>query len=1113
MQERKTKGFESRDKRMGMGGYLMVIQEARQQIQQIRQSLAQRAAQIRDIRSAESPSQMLLRTRSREQALASYAQSKQLEEAKQQALQEVQQAQQQVTAEEQRLETYVQSDAGKLQYAKEQGLKGTPVAKKIAPDHTIWGTRYETPYGTVDDYSEAIKREQKTYESQLSKLPEGIRGLTSAGYAPSSNLISKYIYPTAGTTEVGSNPLSSQAVPAVPNANFQTISGQSIYVAPPSPKPNFSAVKPEGMTPEGNLIYTPTIDKAVSIAPEMYKRKLTAFTSEALGNFGTELNRVLGIAGEKSFELFNRKGLRRYEKFESTPEFAKAEEVRLHQEEYDELERRYPGKFYGDYKFEIIDPLKGNKIFEFGREEGTRLRGIIEGTTLGTDRLLTFEEKREEYKRGFRGGGGIVTYGALFQVPGIAEALSLPLVAELATDINEPKKVGEWIVKNPELTLIGGLTLGSYGYRFGKYANEAVVKREPIKIDKNYKSPTYRMQTGEGKQARIGTSESFEASILSKEGSRAVVNTRVRDFFNLDPKYQGIYYQDPEGYAWALAKLQKQGLTLSQAKSIIAIDNAIYQERFVSSRELKLWNEALQTNKIGAKLTTEVRQPRVLINEDLGIYTRGAKTKIVTSEFRGNEITKGNVLGIKSGQTGEIAVGKIQEYTMWKTNEGYNYVPEAKVGKNIRVYELESASARPQDIYIKFRSGGITYEFPYTEYTNAKVSREIFPEKTPWYLEVGKVRVAKLSPNKVDLDQFNYIFDERFSKGIEITKLPKVEKDLPYFSKELSSGEKRFSNTEIKDFLKKDIKISEVSTNEFFPKDTGVTTEVITESAYYGDPAYSQLDRVIVNAPGGSYAPVTVLKPGTVKAFEIPQTDFKTLQNIGLAVGLETAMKADLKIIEEQLPIQKTDLALGEEIALTEDLGLGTDLGQPVISKSFVAQLPEVIQQNIQRQQITPSLVQITRTTQGTEQPPIRPTFARIPPFDKDTKKRKRKKKIGFADFEDAFDVEVRRRGKFVKVYKGLPKGEALFRGSERVRRTLEATFRVVPSKLKTTRADKYAGFVPSRKIFGKPKKPVGGKFGGFVQRRGQRLSSRSEVRSIQASRRKNKALFGRFGL
>ena len=110
-----------------------------------------------------------------------------------------------------------------------------------------------------------------------------------------------------------------------------------------------------------------------------------------------------------------------------------------------------------------------------------------------------------------------------------------------------------------------------------------------------------------------------------------------------------------------------------------------------------------------------------------------------------------------------------------------------------------------------------------------------------------------------------------------------------------------------------------------------------------------------------------------------------------------------------------------------------------------------------------------------------------------------------------AFRVELKRFGEFIPISKkALPKGRALRLGAMEARRTLGATFRIVPTEKVTSIID--IPFRPSPLIFRGYKIEAGKKIpleNEFIQFAKKRLSARGEVREIMAA--KLKAPRGRF--
>ena len=102
---------------------------------------------------------------------------------------------------------------------------------------------------------------------------------------------------------------------------------------------------------------------------------------------------------------------------------------------------------------------------------------------------------------------------------------------------------------------------------------------------------------------------------------------------------------------------------------------------------------------------------------------------------------------------------------------------------------------------------------------------------------------------------------------------------------------------------------------------------------------------------------------------------------------------------------------------------------------------------------------------------------------------------------QKAYDVFIKQRGQFKQIGKSLPKGSALELGAKQTIKTLSATFKITESGTTLKASKRYA---PSTNIF-RDYKILGGKIiqtpNQFIQRRGKRLMSGSEVREIQVAK------------
>lgn len=84
----------------------------------------------------------------------------------QQVQKQIEQYKEQIKGAEQEVESYLKTDAGKIQYAKETGLKGTPIYGRLGRDYAtqIMAYKYETPYGEVIDETPRYEAEKMAYK-------------------------------------------------------------------------------------------------------------------------------------------------------------------------------------------------------------------------------------------------------------------------------------------------------------------------------------------------------------------------------------------------------------------------------------------------------------------------------------------------------------------------------------------------------------------------------------------------------------------------------------------------------------------------------------------------------------------------------------------------------------------------------------------------------------------------------------------------------------------------------------------------------------------------------------------------------------------------------------
>ena len=108
---------------------------------------------------------------------------------------------------------------------------------------------------------------------------------------------------------------------------------------------------------------------------------------------------------------------------------------------------------------------------------------------------------------------------------------------------------------------------------------------------------------------------------------------------------------------------------------------------------------------------------------------------------------------------------------------------------------------------------------------------------------------------------------------------------------------------------------------------------------------------------------------------------------------------------------------------------------------------------------------------------------------------------------KQAFNVSVRKGGKFVEIGKGLPEGEAMKLGTETTEKTLRASFRLTPGGT-TTKKDIYFDFPNQRFTLPVPGSRIRAPL-TYIEKPTYRLSTRTEVREIQSSRNSVNRIIG----
>lgn len=256
------------------------------------------------------------------------------------------------------------------------------------------------------------------------------------------------------------------------------------------------------------------------------------------------------------------------------------------------------------------------------------------------------------------------------------------------------------------------------------------------------------------------------------------------------------------------------------------------------------------------------------------------------------------------------------------------------------------------------------------------------------------------------------------------------------------------------------------------------------------------LPKIITKIPKPSIAPSLKAPATSIQVKYVPQE--LLLQKSVPVVQLK--QPEALKIQIKQQPFQKE---ITKTITLTKQPQLLKQPQTSALKQPQAVKQPQLLKQAPLLKQ-PQELIQPQRTKQPPQmRVPRIPRVPKIPKSSKSSEFAKIKKESLALFSKQAYEVQLRRRGKFFAIARGLPLGRALKIGAERTKTTLAATFRLV-AKGTTAMEDIY--YSPSPAIFKAPKKPVGRI--AYVERLGKRLSTRSEVTEIKAFKRSKSRRF-----
>lgn len=593
--------------------------------------------------------------------------------------------------------------------------------------------------------------------------------------------------------------------------------------------------------------------------------------------------------------------------------------------------------------------------------------------------------------------------------------------------------------------------------------------------------------------------------------------------------------ESKKGYQKAKDILMDNKFTKEQAKQFLRR----YTPKYTVSRSL-FGGDVIQTSGATNKLNVllggirkEIPQRVSLGRIDLGggksveSFTRGGKIKKVKVLENIKEVLTKTPKGKEIGDTGEITLFK------GTTNELY---PLRRVGKKSETFE-ESIAAK--------KIGSLKSDLGSLEqYKTLDISKRITykkPKKFSYSISNIEVKVPELTRKKtIDLTAGS-IVEEARSIGItkegvivksedwtkvaerelpirqnvadfitpsgkakktplsktfgeqpivtwEVPPMPKA----PRVSKEEAKRiyqtlESIYGKTEItKEVPKMNIKeasrlISGKVSTFISPKKSIKTTNLISLPRMVG----GEVTTKSLFAGNGMYE-LYGTSSGLTKLIKQPTITTENIKPVQLSTNIQTSkeeikLKEELKIRLENIP--KFDSLvrerIKEEIKPKEELKINLKLNQKLEQK--------------QQQRLTPR-VGLKLNQKVPRETKIKLPKIKVPIFQKIESPNSRLSSLTSKKIKSLFGVEVKRKGKWFGIGKEEKLGRAMFKGTQYVKSTLGASFRITKEG-KTIKPT----FLPSSEFYlSKSRQNIG----AVVQRRGFRLSSRPEVKEIQLAKK-----------
>lgn len=631
-----------------------------------------------------------------------------------------------------------------------------------------------------------------------------------------------------------------------------------------------------------------------------------------------------------------------------------------------EYQARFEDKYMKKLIYDEISFEEASKEFEKS-EEAKQIQKNYENTIKNELMDLGFT------KQGFVQAGAGVGKSVLFLVPTTAKgtiltagavyggysALKLipPVVAYTGTGVIGAYGGYKALSPTSDPTeraggvITAGISALAIGYGGYKYLRRPVVTTQKVKVPVKafkrskvigFEDPTKQIVKIGGKTYTIEKTY-FSQQKLSRqviEGRRTVVTSQWRTLLkkytrlNIKSIYEGVPYTDQAGYSSALKKLTKYGYTESQARATLRF----YQPKVIDTT---LKKGIIKTTTVEGRATARgefdilTEQPKIKIDESLGISTRYAKTKIDYYDF---------------------------ERSMIKTVSGKDLIrtdilktsPYAKLGKRTTRFEEYSVveSGDIEEGVIKVGQGegfDVLQKAQYQDLKSIFAQRQILPLQRKLYLGKGETRIIKTGEPQVieyDLDEMLGISKSTALQPANIKKTPlaKTFGAKEEIKKLLSTKQQRQPSA--KDVERVINKLEQGSTSSAYK----------STSQYYGTGQYERTIGGVL--PKESLGIQNQLKDlplpniqqqvGIKDLILLKQSDTLAL-NIGAIAGLQIrsglkadqGLKANLKVENtlKNLIKGKLDVGVKQEMGLKQTPVLKTDLALKTQLKSLVTNI------------------------------------------------------------------------------------------------------------------------------------------------------------------------------